>query len=75
MRSISPLQRVQFKYLSDLIIRKIIMTIRDRGKIKWAAAYLQPEQAKMQRDFWLILRGLGSQSLTSIRQRNFQRVE
>lgn len=28
------------------------MTIRDRGKIKWAAAYLQPEQAKMQRDFW-----------------------
>lgn len=31
----------------------IIMTIRDRGKIKWAAAYLQPEQAKMQRDFWI----------------------
>ncbi|MFF2450818.1 YolD-like family protein [Neobacillus sp. NPDC058068] len=29
------------------------MAIRDRGKIKWAAAYLQPEQAKMQRDFWL----------------------
>ena len=28
------------------------MTIRDRGKIKWAAAYLQPEHAKMQRDFW-----------------------
>ena len=28
------------------------MKIRDRGKIKWAAAYLQPEQAKMQRDFW-----------------------
>lgn len=28
------------------------MAIRDRGKIKWAAAYLQPEQAKMQRDFW-----------------------
>jgi hypothetical protein len=28
------------------------MTIRDRGKIKWAAAYLQPELAKMQRDFW-----------------------
>jgi hypothetical protein len=29
------------------------MTRRNRGKIKWAAAYLQPEQAKMQRDFWL----------------------
>jgi hypothetical protein len=28
------------------------MAIRDRGKIKWAAAFLQPEQAKMQRDFW-----------------------
>ncbi|MEH7181099.1 YolD-like family protein [Neobacillus vireti] len=28
------------------------MAIRDRGKIKWAAAYLQPEQAQMQRDFW-----------------------
>jgi hypothetical protein len=31
----------------------IILSILDRGKIKWAAAYLQPEQAKMQRDFWL----------------------
>jgi hypothetical protein len=31
----------------------INMAIRDRGKIKWAAAYLQPEQAKMQRDLWL----------------------
>lgn len=30
----------------------IVIAIRDRGKIKWAAAYLQPEQAKMQRDFW-----------------------
>ncbi len=29
------------------------MAIRDRGKIKWAAAFLQPEQAKMQRDFWI----------------------
>ncbi|WHY77175.1 YolD-like family protein [Neobacillus sp. WH10] len=28
------------------------MAIRDRGKIKWTAAYIQPEQAKMQRDFW-----------------------
>lgn len=28
------------------------MVIRDRGKIKWATAYLQPEQAKMKRDFW-----------------------
>jgi hypothetical protein len=34
-------------------IEVIIMVIRDRGKIKWAAAYLQPEQAKMRRDFWL----------------------
>jgi hypothetical protein len=31
----------------------INMAIRDRGKIKWAAAYLQPEQKKMRRDFWL----------------------
>lgn len=29
------------------------MAIRDRGKMKWTAAFLQPEQAKMQRDFWL----------------------
>jgi hypothetical protein len=29
------------------------MVIRDRGKIKWTAAYLQPEQAKIQRDFWV----------------------
>lgn len=29
-----------------------MMAIRDRGKIKWAAAYLQPEQAKMQQEFW-----------------------
>ncbi|MEH7436738.1 hypothetical protein V7182_04510 [Neobacillus drentensis] len=29
------------------------MAIRDRRKIKWAAAYVQPEHAKMQRDFWL----------------------
>lgn len=28
------------------------MAIRDRGKIKWASAYLQPEQAKMQKDYW-----------------------
>ncbi|NRD76202.1 YolD-like family protein [Bacillus sp. BRMEA1] len=28
------------------------MAIRDRGKMKWVAAYIQPEQAKMHRDFW-----------------------
>lgn len=30
----------------------ITMAIRDRGKIKWAAAYLQPEQQRCKRDFW-----------------------
>lgn len=29
------------------------MAIRDRGKIKWAAAFQQPEQVKMQKDYWL----------------------
>ncbi|WP_223588269.1 hypothetical protein [Neobacillus bataviensis] len=46
------------------------MAIRDRGMVKWQAAFQLPELAKTQKDFWRDTKREGSQSLTSIKQKS-----